>query len=175
MISFPESSAESDRGWREMGDEMRRGVVVSLLAFATILMANNRANADGAIAEGVAPGGVAKGYGISIRVDLPDKDAARADALAGCKKGPEKSVAGAALNSSQAKARARCEVVTTFSNKCAAVAFDPKDGTPGVGWAVGDTQKQAGEEAIARCRSTAGADRRDFCKVTHQLCDGSAK
>jgi Domain of unknown function (DUF4189) len=110
---------------------MRRGTVVSLLALATILMANNRANSDGAIAEGIAPGGVVKGYGISMRVDRPDRDTARADALAGCRKGPEKTAAGAALDNGQAKARARCEVVTTFSNKCAAVALDPKDGTPG--------------------------------------------
>jgi uncharacterized protein DUF4189 len=175
MISFPKSSAESDRGWRETGDEMRRGVVVSLVAFATILMANNRANADGAIAEGIAPGGVAKGYGISIRVDRPDRDTARADALAGCKKGPEKTAAGAALDSGNAKARSRCEVVTTFTNKCAAIALDPKDATPGAGWATGDTKKEADDEALARCRSTAGASRRDFCKVIDQLCDGTAK
>jgi hypothetical protein len=154
---------------------MRRGKVVSLLALATILMAHNRANSDGAIAEGIAPGGVVKGYGISMRVDRPDRDTARADALAGCRKGPEKTAAGAALDNGQAKARARCEVVTTFSNKCAAVALDPKDGTPGAGWATGDTQKDADEEALARCRSAAGAGRRDFCKVIDRLCDGTAK
>ena len=137
-------------------------------------MANNPANSDGAVAEGIAPGRVAKGYGISIRVDRPDKDTARADALAGCKKGPEKTVAGA-VNSGNEKARARCEVVTAFSNKCAAVALDPKDGTPGAGWATGDTQKDADDEALARCRSAAGSGRRDFCKVINQLCDGTAK
>jgi hypothetical protein len=53
-------------------------------------------------------------------------------------------------------------------------ALDPKNGTPGAGWALGDTQKQADDEALARCRNTAG-DRRDFCKVINQLCDGTAK
>jgi uncharacterized protein DUF4189 len=154
---------------------MRRGVVVSLVAFTAIFMANNRGNSEGAIAEGIAPEGVAKGYGIAIRVDRPDRDVARSDALAGCRKGPEKTVAGAALDSGNAKARARCEVVTSFSNKCAAVAVDPKDGTPGAGWATGDTQKDADEEALARCRSVAGANRRDFCKVIDRLCDGAAK
>jgi hypothetical protein len=137
-------------------------------------MANNRANSDGAIAEGIAPGGVAKGYGISIRTDRPNRDAAQADALAGCRKGPEKTAAGAALDAGQAKARARCEIVSTFSNKCAAVAIDPKDGTPGAGWATGDTQKDADQEALGRCRTAAGA-RREFCKVIDQLCDGTAK
>jgi Domain of unknown function (DUF4189) len=153
---------------------MSRGVVVSLVALAAILVPNNRANSDGAIAEGIAPGGAAVGYGISMRVNRPDRDAARAEALAGCRKGPEKSVAGAALDNGQAKARARCEVVTSFSNKCAATAMDPKDGTPGVGWAIGDTQKDAEDEALARCRSVAGG-RREFCKVIDRLCDGSAK
>jgi hypothetical protein len=153
---------------------MRLRGTVALLAFAAVFIANNRANSEGAIAEGIAPGGAAKGYGISIRVDRPDRDAARTDALAGCRKGPEKTAAGAALDSGNAKARARCEVVASFRNKCAAVALDPKDGTPGVGWATGDTQKDADDEALARCRTAAGS-RRDFCKVINRLCDGSAK
>jgi hypothetical protein len=153
---------------------MRRGIVVSILALAVILMANNRASSDGAVAEGIAPGGVAKGYGISMRVDRPDKETARADALAGCRKGPEKTAAGAALDDGNAKARARCEVVATFKDKCATVALDPKDGTPGAGWATGDTQQDADEEALSRCRTSAGA-RREFCKVIDQLCDGTAK
>jgi len=154
---------------------MRRAVVVSLLILAAVFLENDRANSEGAIAEGIAPGGIAKGYGISIRVDRPDRDTARSDALAGCRKGPEKTAAGAALDDGNAKARARCEVITSFSNKCAAVALDPKDGTPGAGWATGNTQKEADEEAIARCRSAAGASRRDFCKVIDRLCDGTAK
>jgi Domain of unknown function (DUF4189) len=154
---------------------MRRGAGISLLTLAAIFMANNRANSEGAIAEGIAPDGIAKGYSITIQVNRPNSDAARADALAGCRKGPEQSAAGAAPDSGMARARARCEVVTSFSNKCAAVALDPKDGTPGAGWATGDTQKDADDEALARCRSVAGAGRRDFCKVTNQTCDGTAK
>jgi hypothetical protein len=152
--------------------KLRVGVV--LLACAALFMPNHHAYAEGAIAEGIAPGGPAKGYGISIRVDRPNPDAARADALAGCRKGPDQTVSGAPLDSGNAKARAQCAVVSTFSKKCAAVAFDPKDGTPGVGWAVGDTQKSADDEALARCRRVAGTDRRAFCAVTNRLCDGEA-
>jgi uncharacterized protein DUF4189 len=154
---------------------MRRGAVVSLLALASVFSLGNRAYSEGAIAEGIAPGGVAKGYMIAIRTDRPNSEAARSDALAGCKKRPEKVLSGVAPDDGNAKARARCEVVSTFSKKCAATAADPKDGTPGAGWAVGDTQQQADEEALARCRSVAGTDRRDFCKVTSRACDGSAK
>jgi hypothetical protein len=154
---------------------MWRSAFVSLLALSAIVMANNRANSEGAIAEGIAPGGIAKGYVINIGVNKPDRDTARAEALAGCRKGPKQSVAGAAPNSGMARARTRCEVVTSFSNKCAAAAVDPKDGTPGAGWATGDTQKDADDEALARCRSVAGTDRREFCKVIDRFCDGTAK
>ena len=153
---------------------MGRGLI-SLIVFAAILAANDRANAAGAIAEGIAPGGVAKGYGFGIHVNGPNADAARAAALAACQKAPKQLASGAPPDAAQAKARAQCAVVSSFSNKCVAVALDPKDGTPGAGWAVGDTQKQADDESLARCRNTAGADRRGFCKVTNQLCDGTAK
>jgi hypothetical protein len=153
---------------------MKFRVGVALLACAALFVPNHDVHAEGAIAEGIAPGGPAKGYGISIRVDRPNTDAARADALAGCRKGPEQSISGAPLDAGNAKARALCEVVSTFSRKCAAVALDPKDGTPGVGWAIGDTQKNADDEALARCRSVAGTNRRAFCAVTNRLCDGDA-
>jgi hypothetical protein len=153
---------------------MSRGAL-SLLALAFILTTNDRANSTGAVAEGIAPGGVAKGYSYAINGNSLNADAAGAAALAACKKGPDQLASGASPNASFAKARARCAVVFTFTNKCAATALDPKDGTPGAGWAIGDTQKQADDEALARCRSTAGADRRDFCKVITQKCDGTAK
>jgi hypothetical protein len=159
-----------------MGEmEMRRGVVISLLALASVSMVGNRAYSEGAIAEGIAPGGVAKGYSISIQVNRATTEEARTAALAACKKAPEKVASGAPPDSGNAKARQHCGVVTTFHNKCAAASVDPKDGTPGVGWAVGDTQQNADDEALARCRSVAGAGRRDFCKVTNRICDGTAK
>jgi hypothetical protein len=146
-----------------------------MLTLAAILAANDPANSEGAIAEGIAPGGVAKGYEMSIIVNRATTELARTDAVASCKKTPEKVASGAAPDASNAKARARCAVVITFHDKCAAFALDPKDGTPGAGWAIGDTQGQADDEALAHCRSVAGADRRDFCKVTNRSCDGTAK
>jgi uncharacterized protein DUF4189 len=153
---------------------MSRGVV-SLFVFAAILLTSDRANAAGALAEGIAPGGIVRGYAFGVSFNEPNSDVARTKALAACKKGPEQLASGSAPDSNFAKARAQCKVVGTFSDKCAALALDPKDGTPGVGWAVGDTQKQAADEALARCRSTAGASRRDFCKIDNQKCDGTAK
>jgi hypothetical protein len=154
---------------------MRRRVVVGLLAWCAIVSANNPARSAGAIAEGIAPGGIAQGYAISFRADRPDTDTARADALAGCRKGPDHTASGALPDEGAAKARKTCEIVATFINQCAALALDPKDGTPGAGWATADIQQKADDEALARCRSTAGADRREFCNVTTQMCDGTAK
>jgi hypothetical protein len=154
---------------------MKRSVVVSIVALAAILIANNRASSEGAIAEGIAPGGVSKGYEFSFVVNRPTTDVARTDAVARCKKTPDKVASGAAPDSGNAKARALCQVVSTFHDKCVAFALDPKDGTPGAGWATADAQGQADDEALARCRSVAGEDRRDFCKVTNRSCDGTAK
>jgi hypothetical protein len=154
---------------------MRRRMVVGLFACCAIVLAGNPAHSTGAIAEGVAPGGVAQGYALSIRADRPDAETARNDALAGCRKGPERVASGALPDAGQAKARGKCEVVSTFSNQCASLALDPKDGTPGAGWATADTQQKADDEALARCQNTAGDDRREFCKVMNQLCDGTAK
>jgi len=66
-------------------------------------------------------------------------------------------------------------VVQTFRNQCFAVAMDPKDATPGAGWAVADDKESAARAALAKCVATAGDDRRDACEVTHSGCDGKAK
>ena len=56
---------------------MKLRVGVALLACAAVFMPNHHAYAEGAIAEGIASGGPAKGYGISVRVARPNTDAAR--------------------------------------------------------------------------------------------------
>jgi hypothetical protein len=154
---------------------MRRAAIVTLVALASVFICGNRAHSEGAIAEGIAPGGAAKGYEVGVKVNRATPEEARNEAVAECKKVPEKVASGAPPDSGNAKARQRCAVVATFHDKCVALAVDPKDGTPGVGWAVGDTQQNADDEALARCKSTAGAKRRDFCKVSNRLCDGTAK
>ncbi len=71
--------------------------------------------------------------------------------------------------------RKLCKVVRTFDNQCAAVALDPQAGTPGAGWAVGDTLALARSEALKRCEATAGTARQGECRVTAEGCDCSAK
>ncbi len=68
-----------------------------------------------------------------------------------------------------------CKVIRSFENQCVAVALDPQSGTPGAGWALGDTLELARRNAIQRCEDTAGNDRRGECRVTAEGCDGRAK
>ena len=71
------------------------------------------------------------------------------------------------------KAAAQCRSVGSFKNECYAVSFDPKEGTPGAGWAIAPTKELAEERAMAYCQVTAGEDRRDFCKIEESKCDGN--
>ncbi len=71
--------------------------------------------------------------------------------------------------------RQLCRVIRTFENQCVAVALDPQAGTPGAGWAIGETSAIARRDALQRCEDTAGKDRRGECKITAEGCDGKAK
>lgn len=120
------------------------------------------AKAEGALAVGIARGGIAKGYATGFSINQPTVKAARSNAVEQCKR----------TKSSNADARSSCEVVVTFRNKCVAVAIDPEKGTPGAGWGLGATQDAADSQALARCRAKAGSNRADFCEVTDRHCDG---
>lgn len=147
---------------------------ISVLLFALVLLpAPTPSLADGAVAVGIAAKGVTQGYSTGYSINKANEKDAREAALAGCRNSYVAS--GTPENQGIREARAQCEVVTTFRNKCAAGALDPKNGTPGVGWAIGDSQQDADAEALNRCRSTAGADRKAFCVVMDRHCDGSAK
>jgi len=120
------------------------------------------ADAEGALAVGIARAGIAKGYATGFSFNQPTVKVARTNAVEQCKR----------TKSSNADARSNCEVVAVFRNKCVAVSVDPQQGTPGAGWGVGYTQESADSQALARCRAKAGGDRADFCEVTDRYCDG---
>jgi hypothetical protein len=146
----------------------RRMLVFAVVSAPMILAAvgwSSRAGADGAMAVGVARGGVAKGYATGFAANQANEKAARTSAVEGCRKD----------KNSNTDARSNCEAVVSFRNKCVASAVDPKTGTPGAGWGVGPSQKTADATALARCRATAGADRADACEITDRLCDGTAR
>jgi Domain of unknown function (DUF4189) len=141
----------------------RFAVLVALLVVA--VACQRPAGADGAMAVGVARGGVAKGYATGFAANQASEKAARTSAVEGCRKD----------KNSNADARSNCEAVVSFKNKCVASAVDPKSGTPGAGWGTGTTQKAADSQALARCRKTAGSDRADSCQIADRYCDGTAR
>ncbi len=146
----------------------RHGPIAALLAATALALAwqPGPAAADGALVVGEPADVAAEGYAYGFAVNRASADEARSIAMRDCtteSPGVDK------------RAQALCKVVQTFRDKCFAVAMDPKDATPGAGWAVADDQATAGRNALAKCQETAGADRREFCKVTHTACDGAAK
>jgi hypothetical protein len=138
---------------------------VGAVVIAAAVLWASPVGAEGAMAVGIARGGVAKGYATGFALNQASDKVARSSAVEGCRKD----------KNSNADARSNCEVVVTFRNKCIASAVDPKSGTPGAGWGTGTTQKAADSQALARCKATAGSDRADSCQITDRFCDGTAR
>ena len=129
-------------------------------AVALIMLAGAAARADGALAVG-STGDVAKdGIAVGTAINYPSSAAAAQAALERChdyKPAP--------------KAAAQCRSVGSFKSECYAISFDPKDGTPGAGWAIAATKALAEQRAMANCQITAGDGRRDFCRIEESKCD----
>jgi hypothetical protein len=159
------TSGECMKSHRSAGDRILDRAGVAVLAIGAAISWPGLAGAEGAMAVGIARGGVAKGYATGFAINQPTVKAARANAVEQCRR----------MKNSNADARSGCEVVVTFHNRCVASAIDPESGTPGAGWGVGGAQKTADSQALARCRAKAGSGRAEFCVVTDRVCDGDAK
>jgi lipoprotein NlpI len=141
--------------------------IVSLLftaaSFTTGILWLHSVAAEGALAIGM-PRDVAKsGFAAGFSYNAKTEEAARQTALDYCKKAtaPEKT-------------RSLCKVIETFSDRCVALSMDPKVGTPGAGWGIGDNLRSAQRAALSKCETTAGPARRAACVVTQSNCDGMA-
>jgi uncharacterized protein DUF4189 len=136
-------------------------LVRGLLAGAALTAAlHGAALAEGAIAIG-ATGNFAKdGFAFGAAIDKPSQEAAREQALTTCRR-----YQGAP------KMAAICRLMFTFTRECYALSYDPKPGTPGVGWAIAADKPTAEDRAQKNCEVTAGADRRGYCKVNQSFCD----
>jgi hypothetical protein len=139
-------------------------VVRRILAGAVFCVAAHAitpaALAEGAIAIGASGNFAKDGFAFGGAFNKASTEEASQQALETCHK-----YEGAP------KMAAICRVVMTFSQECYALAFDPKAGTPGVGWAISDDKVKAEERAQKNCEVTAGPGRRDFCKVNQSACD----
>lgn len=137
---------------------IRPGGVAVLMALA--VGASQPARADGALAVG-APANMARdGIAIGTSINRKSADEARAAALKQCRD-----------YKSARKAAALCREIGTFKGECYAVSLDPKAGMPGAGWAIAPTKALAEEQALDKCKATAGTDRRDFCRIEDSKCD----
>jgi len=149
-----------------MAGKSATNIVCSLIvagSFITGIVLPRSVAAEGALAIGL-PSDIAKqGYASGSSWNEKTKEAAQATAMDQCHKAP-----------TGQKARSLCKVVETFTDRCYAVSFDPKAGTPGAGWAIGDDLRAAERQAISRCEATAGPARRSACIVNHSHCDGQA-
>lgn len=132
-----------------------------LLATVAVLVCAGKARADGALAIGLPSDVAEQGFASGYSYNAGNIAAARETALEYCHKAPTND-----------RTRALCSIVETYTRKCVAVAMDPKPGTPGVGWSVAENKLTAESEALARCAATAGAGRREACKVSNSNCDG---
>ena len=148
-----------------IGPTLPRALLAAAL-LAGVLARGDRAAADGALAVGAPADVAAEGFAYGFALDQPSAEKAGADALRDC---------GTPTPGIDPRAQALCKVVQAFKNQCFAVAMDPKDATPGVGWAIEGDKESAARAALARCVATAGDDRRDACEVTHSGCDGEAR
>jgi hypothetical protein len=147
-------------------DRTAQRILLAAALLAGVLARADLAAANGALAVGEPQNIAAEGYAYGFALDQPSSEKAGAEALRDCRT-PTPGI--------DRRAQALCKVVQAFKNQCFAVAMDPKDGTPGVGWAVEGDKDAASRAALAKCAATAGEDRRDACEVTHSGCDGNAK
>lgn len=137
-------------------------VAVVLTAFLGNALHVRQAAADGALAVGL-PEDVAKtGFAFGWSTNRASGREARMAALEFCRKAKDASTGAQKL----------CRVFGSFKGQCVAVAMDPKDGTPGVGWAMSTEKAWAEAEALEACRETAGASRQGDCKLSASACDG---
>src|SRR3981189_847416 len=154
---------------RERGTRAGRGigmggaggaVLAGALRPAAAQGMTSAARAEGALAVGTSGNFAKDGFAVGGAINKTTKQDAIDQALATCRK-----YEGAP------KLADICRIVADFRRECFAINFDPKPGTPGVGWAVGPTKAAAEERALAACQTSAGAARRKFCELEQSFCD----
>jgi hypothetical protein len=141
---------------------MQKFLIVSLFGLVTLIGFSTRVGAEGALAIGSTGNVMVDGVAIGGSSNDATREEAIAGALEKCRSQPDVQ-----------KAAARCKIVRTFTGKCYAAAFDPKSGTPGFGWGLGPDIAVATRQAMAHCRSSAGPDRAQFCRIQQDItaCD----
>src|SRR5262249_4403883 len=118
-----------------------RWIIGLLAGAAAVIAVVAQAYANGAVATGGITPNSPYGSAFGISYGWETKAKAESEAVKECEK--QRGSVGTA-----------CEVVADFSHVWASVAIDPKEDTPGFGWAVESDKKTAEDRALFRCRST---------------------
>ncbi len=129
--------------------------------FVSIALIAQPAGATAALVVGEPPDVAKEGFTYGVGFKFPNAERATEKAFEICRQ--HKGLAS------------RCKLITTFDAKCVAIAFDPQDGTPGVGWSIAANSETAKREALAKCEATAGSDRKGKCEVHNTFCDTGAE
>lgn len=138
---------------------------IAMLVLLAAVVQPERVAAEAALAVGLPANVADSGFAYGVAVNARSKKLAGAEAMTDCRKPGRPDQA----------ARDRCVIVNLFRNMCMAVAMDPKDGTPGVGWSVAARKPTAEKRALAKCSATAGAERASACQIDWSGCDGGAR
>jgi hypothetical protein len=137
---------------------MRSGFLAASIALAGIFP--GAVSGHGAVAIGLPPDVAKGGFAIGYSNNWKTPAEAEAGALQKCRTNAD--APASTLN--------LCGLVLNFSRQCLAVAIDPAAGTPGWGWALGESEGVAETRALAMCHSTAGS-RASFCVLSRKVCD----
>ena len=154
----PRCVNETSASWRRV----LRVAVIATAAIAIVSPTISSAKSAFALglSDNVANDGLSYGYGTGHTT----RDEAEAAALDQCR-----------TKASTDLQRNLCKIIDHFDDRCLAVAWDPKPGTPGFGWAIADTSSGARDQAISICRQSAGGDRAAYCVVDKSPCDGTGR
>ena len=140
------------------------GSVFATALLALTALAPQPSRAMSAFAVGVPDDVARDGVALGEGHNFTNRDEAESRALNECRTNKDSSDAVHAL----------CRIIDHFDNRCLATSLDPKAGTPGWGWAIADTARQANDRALDICRQSAGGDRAPYCIVSQSVCDGNA-
>jgi hypothetical protein len=140
------------------------GFVLATGLLALTALAPQPSRAMSAFAVGVPDDVATDGVALGEGHNYSSRDQAESRAINECRANKDSSDAVHAL----------CKIIDHFDNRCLATSLDPKAGTPGWGWAIADTARQANDQALEMCRQSAGGDRAPYCVVSQSVCDGNA-
>jgi hypothetical protein len=130
---------------------------LAVLGLLAVTMHSRPGTAEGALATTPTQDVARDGFYYGVSIDYASSEQAIRRALEECRK-----------RTSQQSSRPQpelCKIVLTFRGECIAIAMDPRDGSPGIGWAVEKTLGKAQANAMAKCQALSRGDSGGVCRL----------